>query len=428
MKGRIKMTEKLTHDNKHLSLEERKIIQKGIESRSNKISIAKTLGKDSTTIAKEIRKHREFKPRNIYNYPNICIHRKECGNCFKKCERYEESKCKMRDRSPGACNKCPKMANCHLDKYFYYATKANQEYLDELVDSRVGINLTTSEKMQIGNIMSPLLKQGQSVYQILSSHPEITQCEKTIYNYIEMGVFKEEGIDVFSLKEQVSRKQFKNKYKKRNTIVNYDGRKYQDYLKFKEENPNIPTIQMDTVYNDKSGPYIQTFIFEKTMFMFGLLHKEKTSLSMSNGLNKIENNLGHDLYRNHFSLILTDRGVEFQTHKLFEFNFETGEFRTNIFYCDPMQSSQKSKIENNHNYVRDIITNDLNISNITQEDLNLVFSHINSTPRESLNGKTPYELQEFLYGNEIIEKLNIKQIKRDEVILKPYLIKHIYKK
>ena len=87
----------------------------------------------------------------------------------------------------------------------------------------------------------------------------------------------------------------------------------------------------------------------------------------------------------------------------------------------------KSRIENNHNYVRDIITNELDISNITQQDLDLVFSHINSTPRESLNGKTPYELQEFLYGKEIIEKLNIKQIKRDEVILKPYLIKHIYK-
>ena len=92
-----------------------------------------------------------------------------------------------------------------------------------------------------------------------------------------------------------------------------------------------------------------------------------------------------------------------------------------------MQSSQKSRIENNHNYVRDIITNELDISKITQQDLNLVFSHINSTPRESLNGKTPYELQEFSYGKEIIEKLNIKQIKRDEVILKPYLIKHIYK-
>lgn len=422
------MNRKQTCDNKHLSLEERKIIQTGIENRCNKVDIARTLGKDPTTVAKEIRKHREYKPRNVSLYPNICIHRKECGACFKKCEMYEEKTCKLRDRSPGACNKCPKIANCHLDKYFYYATKANQEYLNELVDSRTGINITPAEKKQVGEIMAPLLKQGQSVYQILSSHNEIQQCEKTIYNYIEMGVFKEEGIDVFSLKEQVSRKQFKNKYKKRKNIANYDGRKYDDYLKFKVENPNIDTVEMDTVYNNKSGPYIQTFIFEKTMFMFGILKQEKTSLSMAKSLDDLENTIGHDLYRKYFSLILTDRGVEFQTHNLFEFNIENGEFRTNIFYCDPMQSSQKPHVENNHNYVRDIITNDLDITNITQEDLNLVFSHINSTPRESLNGKTPYEMMEFLYGREIIELLNIKQIKRDEVILKPYLIKHIYKK
>lgn len=422
------MNKKQTCDNKHLSLEERKIIQTGIENRCNKVDIARTLGKDPTTIAKEIRKHREFKPRNVRLYPNICIHRKECGTCFKKCELYEEPICKMRDRFPGACNKCPKITNCHLDKYFYYATKANQEYLDELVDSRVGINLTVSEKKQIGQIMAPLLKQGQSVYQILSSHNEISQCEKTIYNYIEMGVFKEEGIDVFSLKEQVSRKQFKNKYKKRKNIANYDGRKYEDYLKFKEQNQNVITIEMDTVYNEQSGPYIQTFLFQNTMFMFGILKKDKTSLSMAESLEYLESTLGHDLYRKYFSLILTDRGVEFQKHNLFEFNIETGEFRTNIFYCDPMQSSQKARVENNHNYVRDIITNELSLKNITQEDLNLVFSHINSTPRESLNGKTPYEIMEFLYGKELLDLLDIKQIKRDEVVLKPYLIKHIYKK
>ena len=92
---------------------------------------------------------------------------------------------------------------------------------------------------------------------------------------------------------------------------------------------------------------------------------------MANVLEKIEDNLGHDLYRIHFSLILTDRGVEFEKNELFEFNIKTGEFRTNIFYCDPMQSSQKSRIENNHNYVRDIITNDLDISNKTNRVVTL---------------------------------------------------------
>ena len=61
--------------------------------------------------------------------------------------------------------------------------------------------------------------------------------------------------------------------------------------------------------------------------------------------------------------------------------------------------------------------------NLTQEDLNLMFSHINSTPRKVLNGKTPYEAFEFLYGNEILKKLNIQKIEKDMVTLQPYLLK-----
>jgi IS30 family transposase len=436
MKARYIKMSKQIHDNKHLTLDERKIIQTGIENRSNKVDIARTIGKDASTIAKEIRKHREIRPRNTFIYPSICIHNKECGGCKTRCSKYEEIKCKKRDRSPGACNKCPNINKCHLDKYFYYAAKANEEYKNDLVDFREGINLTTLERKQIGSILKPLLDQGQSLYQIKSSHPEIKQSIKTLYNYIESGVFKEDGIDNFSLKEQVNRKQFKNKYKKRKEPSNYENHKYKDYLKFKEENPDTPTTEMDTVLNSKTGPYIQTFYFEQSGLMTGFIHKNKTSESMSNTLNNLEKKLGQDIYRELFSLILTDRGVEFEKITLFETNLETGEFRTNIFYCDPYQSSQKPHVENTHNYIRDIIPNEIDISNITQEDLDLMFSHINSTPRKSLKGKTPYEVFEFMFnsddnpkrGEEILNKLNIKRIKRDEVILKPYLLKNIYKK
>lgn len=410
------------HDNKHLSLEERKIIQTGIENRTSKVSIANTIGKDSTTVAKEIRKHRELRPRNVYIYPSICIHNKECGGCKKKCERYEEMICKWRDRSPGACNKCPKITKCHLDKYFYYAQKAHDEYLSDLVDFRQGINLTIIEKKELGNMLKPLLDQGQSIYQIKSSHPEIKQCNKTLYNYIESGVFKDEGIDNFSLKEQVQRKKFNKKYKKRKQAKNYEGYTYKDYLKFKEDNPNTKTTEMDTVLNNQSGPYIQTFYFQDTNLMIGYLHKEKTSESMSNTLDVIQEILTPDEYAKLFGLLLTDRGSEFEMVNLFIANKNTGEVRTNIFYCDAYTSSQKPHVENNHNYVRDIIPNEMDLSILTQEDLYLVFSHINSTPRKSLNGKTPYEMFEFLYGKDLLNKLNIKEIKRDEVTLKPYLI------
>ena len=121
--------------------------------------------------------------------------------------------------------------------------------------------------------------------------------------------------------------------------------------------------------------------------------------------------------------MLTDRGTEFEKCELFEVNIETGEIRGNFCYWDPQSRSQKPHVDNNHYYVRDNLPNSKSLKNLTQEDLNLMFSHINSSPRASLNGKTPYESFEFLYGNEILNKLNIQKIEKDMVTLQPYLLK-----
>lgn len=59
----------------------------------------------------------------------------------------------------------------------------------------------------MASIISPLLKQGHSPYQILANHPELNISEKTLYNYIESGVFRElAGITSLDLRRQVSRK------------------------------------------------------------------------------------------------------------------------------------------------------------------------------------------------------------------------------
>ena len=274
--------------------------------------------------------------------------------------------------------------------------------------------------IEIIDIIKPLLKQGQSIYQILKNHPEIDLCAKTLYMYIESGIFKDYGVDAFSLRRQVTMRSRK-KMKKRKEPVNYEGRKYKDYLEFIKNNPSIPTTQMDTVYNHQDGPYIQTFIFQNTNLMIGFLHTEKTSSSMASSLDILQDKLGAN-YSKLFSLILTDRGSEFEKYDLFEINTSTGEVRGNIFYCDPQTPSQKPNVENNHNYVRDIIPNKKSIKHLTQKDIDLMFSHINSTPRATLNGKTPYEAFEFLYGTEILEKLNIQKIEKDMVTLQPYLL------
>lgn len=407
--------------NTHLSLEDRKKIQEGLEKELSRTEIAKSISKNISTVAKEIKSRRKLKPKNPFNNPITCTKFKQCGICHGKCDEYEEIKCPRRDRKVGVCNLCPDISKCRLDKYFYYAKQAHESYLYTLKDAREGVNLNTREMLEIVDIIKPLLKQGQSVYQILENHPEIKICSKTLYMYIESGIFQDYGINNFSLRRQVSMRKRK-KLKKRKEPVNYEGRRYKDYLEFVEKNPSIPTTQMDTVYNHQEGPYIQTFIFQNTGLMIGFLHTEKTSESMASTLDNLQEILQED-YSKLFSLILTDRGTEFEKHKLFEVNTETGEFRSNIFYCDPQTPSQKPHVENNHNYVRDIIPNGKSLKYLTQADVDLMFSHINSAPRKSLNGKTPYEAFKFLYDTEILKKLNIQKIEKDMVTLQPYLLK-----
>lgn len=104
--------------------------------------------------------------------------------------------------------------------------------------------------------------------------------------YIESGIFHDYSINNFSLRRQVSMRKRK-KLKKRKDPVNYEGRRYKDYLEFVKVNPTIPTTQMDTLYNRQEGPYIQTFIFQNTNLMIGFLHLERTSESMASTLDKL---------------------------------------------------------------------------------------------------------------------------------------------
>ena len=172
-----------------------------------------------------------------------------------------------------------------------------------------------------------------------------------------MGLFKDWGVTNIDLRRKVRRKiTGKNKLKKRSESADYTGRKYDNYVEFVKNNPTYATTEMDTVYNYQEGPYIQTFIFENTGFMIGRLRQHRTSEEMSESLNYFQELLEDEMYKKLFGLLLTDRGSEFaKQSKLFEVNTETGEIRSNIFYCDAQMPSQKPHVENNHEFIRDII-------------------------------------------------------------------------
>lgn len=421
-----------TNKNLHLTEEERNIIANGIQNGSTKSSIANVIGKDKSTIGKEIKMHRILThkcplPLECFNYAK-CKHGR---NCTKSCVDYKQFICKRRDRTPGACNGCDNFIHCRYNKYVYKPSVAHNEYRESLVDSRLGVNLTTEEAKAMGLLIKPLLAQGQSPYQIILNHPELGITEKTLYTYIETGVFNIVGISSMDLRRQVSRtipKAKKNLYKKREDKRYLKGRTFKDYQNYIEQNSNMKVIQMDTVYNDGSnGPFIQTFKFIETGFFFALYHEAKTAEVMASGVELLDNVIGQELFNKYVEILLTDRGTEFVLADAME-KREGGTVRTRVFYCDPMQSCQKGSLENKHIELRYILPKEVDLRKLglkSQEDLNLVLSHLNSSPNEKLNGKSAIELTEFLYP-ELVKKFNdfgINKIDRDKVILKPYLLK-----
>jgi IS30 family transposase len=306
------------------------------------------------------------------------------------------------------------------------------DYRSTLVDSRLGVNLTVQEAKAMADIIGPLLRQGQSPYQIITNHPELGISEKTLYNYIEGDVFHEiAGITVMDLRRQVSRKISKKKskgYKKRADRKYLQGRTYKDYKQYIAENPDVFVTQMDTVYNDETnGPFIQTFKFVNAGVMFAVYQESKTTLSMKQGVDLLEKALGKEIFNKYVHVLLTDRGNEFSAADAMETS-DDGTRRTRVFYCDPMQSGQKGTLENKHIELRYILPKSTDLKNlglVDQNALNLVLSHVDSAPVEKLGGKSPLDVADFMY-HDLYEKLTafgLKKIEKDKVVLKPYLLK-----
>lgn len=143
----------------------------------------------------------------------------------------------------------------------------------------------------------------------------------------------------------------------------------------------------------------------------------KQSKYVTEVFNNLKNSLGIDEFKRLFEVILTDNGSEFSDPDSIEIDMNSGEKVCSLFYCDPSCSWQKGSIEKNHEYIRYILPKGTSFASLTQDDCYLIASHINSTPRLSLNNNSPYESAYLFLGKNNINKFQIKKINNDDIDL-----------
>ena len=180
---------------------------------------------------------------------------------------------------------------------------------------------------------------------------------------------------------------------------------------------------MDTIEGIKGGEVLLTIHFVNCSFMLAFIREHNDAQSVINIFNMIENKFGIELFKKLFPVILTDNGSEFSNPIEIEFNMNTGELRTQIFYCEPGRPDQKGACEVNHEMIRRILPKGTSLDNLTQEDINLMMSHINSYKRKKLNNCSPLQLFSIMYGKDIAIQFGIIEIDSNNVNLSENLLK-----
>jgi len=426
--------------NKHLTDSDRAEIEHGLRHGLSINKIAAKIGKHHSTVAREICSRSVASDKGAFGrLTNRCVSRRSCEkrqlcmdkpDCVKRCSacrlcnsicpEFKEEHCARLEVSPYVCNGCDEESRCVLRKRYYLHRLAHKDYRDLLVMTREGANITEDELCSLDALVSPLVRQGQSVHHILANHPDRFDLhEKTVYRYIAGGLLRAKNGDmprVCSLKPR-SRKPVEHKIDTKCRI----GRTYADFQVFMASAPDIRVVEMDSVIGRVGGKVMLTLMFRDCGFMLAFLRERNDSQSVIDLFHSLWTMAGADLYRRLFPVLLTDNGSEFSNPGAME-KAPDGSDRTRLFYCDPCASWQKGRIERNHEFLRLVLPRGTSFDNLTQAHINTMLSHINSYSRPALNDKAPFDLFTFTYGADLLTQLGLKRIPAQRIVLKPSLL------
>ena len=390
-----------TKKNKHMTLQDRIEIQECLSKSMTFKAIGKRIGKDQTTVSKEIRLHAQSYRNGFVKTDDICPKLLKAP--------YVCNGCEMKSRS-----------SCKYIRRVYHAKKAQADYETLLTDDRTGIPLNKESFYETESIISNSVRKGQHVFHAIKSN-NLPVSTATVYRHIKKGYYTISPIDLLRAVKFKQRKSKQQDYVPHGVKV---GRTYDDFLAYVENKPDISRVELDTVIGKVGGKLILTIHFVSVDFMVGILLNDKTAAEAALRITELKSRLKRSGFKfgDVMPLLLTDNGGEFSCVSAFE-NDDKGNLESHIFFCNPNAPYEKPHIEKNHTMFRDIVPKGSSFDNFTQETVDLIFSHVNAVKRKQFNGKSAYDLFTFSYSRELAAALGISPIPADEVVQSPSLLK-----
>lgn len=435
---------KTTNRTKKMDLTDRAAIELGLCRGEKLVEIANKIGRYTQSVAREVKANRTFVP-GVYSWGNDCKYVSGCNktslcgdvhcpmycytcskNCHQFCELYVSTSCHKPQKPPYVCNSCPSRKTCSKDRYFYSAKYAQSLSFRRNSEAHTGIHLSDDEFDLLNRTITAGVKRGQPIDHICASNTEsVPVCTRSVYNYIDRGIMTVKNVDLRRKSGYKHRRKHRDPslYQQRCRV----GRTYQDYLKYMEDKSPEMVTEMDTVKGARgTGSVLLTMFLRRNSVMLIFVMPDGTQASVKRCFNFLEEGLGLETFKRLFPTILTDNGAEFKGVDELEMTSE-GFIRTNIFYCDPMASGQKGRIEKNHEYIRYVLPKGSSFNGYSQNEMVLLMNHINSTRRKGLGFQSPYDLipRQDMDMKKLMRLMKLEIIPDELVNLTPTLLRSI---
>lgn len=433
-------------ERKHLSLSQRIIIENGLRVGDKIRKIAKAAGVSRSTVVREIKAYRydrlEWACR--FGGQNWCAKRHTCGVfgvcaggkgcsgkcgqcrlCNRYCEEFEPERCREHYHcAPYVCNNCAYVDRCARMHTYYSAERADKLAREAWGDAHAGAIVTRDELRRYDAMIKDGLSKGQSLYAVYLANRAMFNCDvRTLYNYLNDGRFEKSrrGDQPRACMVRPRKKKAKEHKVDRDCLK---GRLFEDFVGLLGSDPDAigRVAEMDTLEGRRGGKVIVTFFNVQTMMMFGILCEHKDASSVGDAVATLHAAFLDVQFPMVFGILLGDRGTEFSDPKTLE------ALGTKVFYCDAGKPGQKGGIERNHHEMRRVLVKGVSFDDLTQKDVDLVLSHVNSYHRLELGGMSAFEMMRFCYGEEYVasaRKLGLAEIPAEKVNLTPALLPDI---
>ena len=215
---------------------------------------------------------------------------------------------------------------------------------------------------------------------------ETSICTKTLYNYIDNGIFA--GI---SNKDLLIKKNGKKReYKKVRTVAlnNKNGKSISERPKEADERTEPGHWEIDLVAGKQgTKPSILTLVDRKTRKSLYILVKNKTQKEVVAAIKRIRRRVGGN-FNDVFKTITADNGSEFLDNKAIKKAAKCDE----VYYAHPYSSWERGSNENGNRILRRFVPKGTDIGKLTQKELQRIEDWVNNYPRRIFDYKTANEI------------------------------------